>query len=712
MKKIYSFIVTVFALLVIAPNLNAQYTIRDVIGDLSFPNEGDFSQSNGVGFRKDISSPVDGKYWLRLEAYANGSAISTTSSVPSDVVLVLDLSSSMRDENNLYNGQLRIDALKDATSSFVEIIYQNAVDALAQDPTYKGNRIAIVTYAGESYITNATGWVTVNETGKNSLQTTISNLNTYSGTRPELGLKKVIDELLSGSTEATSARSDAHLSVVLFTDGYPVEDQATPGEGSGNTRFEYPHANDAIHYAHVVKETYGATLFTVGLITTVNQDNSVEYRNYRRVLYLMSLLSSNYPDANIDLGLESAWTVAGNSTGAITVQGLTTGDPIEGVDPGATNATDTPYFKLVTPDMNLSAIFEEFASQSGGSAATSLTEESQAVDVVSSSFVLPEGTTASDIKVFTAPYRYDADNEEFYFDTETLAPYSTDTYDDYTVGTDGLKTLVAEDVDVDGTADDPTIEVTLSSDGKTVSVTGFDYSDNWCGPIKNTSDQVTGAQGHKVIIMIPIMMNPDAVGGPDIETNGANSGIKDKDGNLLVQFTSPEVSLPINIHINAQGLEVGESAKYTLRRRTGSSGSWEYVTTVFVTRHEGQGENDAIVYIKGLPSNSSTGEYVYKVEQEDWGWSYECNTVTGIGPGGTTVTITDLDAVTSDKFEINPISFVLEKDAANKVSANSYAESKATNTFGAGAGVGYDDSKSNGRTVIVIESSTTEPTEP
>ena len=97
-------------------------------------------------------------------------------------------------------------------------------------------------------------------------------------------------------------------------------------------------------------------------------------------------------------------------------------------------------------------------------------------------------------------------------------------------------------------------------------------------------------------------------------------------------------------------------------------------------------------------------EYDYKIEQDEWGWTYTLKSVTGTGaattenPSGTPVSFSaDADILTSN-FLVNPIIFNNEKDT-NIAPKVRYAESKATNTFGSGekAGDKYDDSKKNNK---------------
>ena len=775
MKKLYSFIFSVAVLLAFAPGLRAQYTITDVCGNgtpLVFPNAADnpLVVKNNVGLRKDISEPVNGKYWLKLEAFATGSAVSTTTSSPSDIILILDTSSSMDQSNYTYKGtsMKRWRALRAAVLEFVQTVYDLQKQNESVDPQFKGNRIAIITYnrvatditggwlnvgdvvtkEGDTYSgslidiinTNSTAGVWANFNGNGGTDTSRPST---SGTRPDRGLRLALNELLvEGSSDATNKRADASLTVLLFTDGYPTDQQGTHlGEPDQNqNKFDLGFANNTLHYGSMMKAK-GAKLYTVGLISDPSGNENWRRPNYYRVLQMMDWLSSNYPQshwqttpdpavtpynlgydidivfnssdpgdvhtANIPAPFSNAWTVNGTS---VTLNNFDYGTPSQDKD---SEGVLIDYSVIVDDGTDFSSFFQYVASQSGGSAATTLSENAQAVDIVSSSFVLPEGTKPSDIKVFTARCTTVVANGDAYtysFDTEIQAPYSEAVFDDYKI-VNGEKVLVQAGKQVDDA-----IVPSISDDGQEVSVTGFDYADNWVGPVKNTSGTIVGAQGYKVIIMIPIETNPDAVGGIDVDTNGPGSGIKDENDNLLVTFESPKLSLPVNIHINTTGLAVGESAKYTIKRKSDAMTSWEYVTTVFVTHHQGEGDDDPIVKVKGLPSghkvNGVDHEYDYMIEQDDWGWTYTLTSVTGTGtattenPSGTPVSFGPDDDILTSNFLVNPITFNNSKNEgiAPKVR---YAESKATNVFGSGdkAGVKYDDSKKNtkeGRTIYDV----------
>ena len=826
MKRIYNTFFAVTALLVFAPMTHGQ-SINDEIPGLTWPKEdvNVLQQSSGSDFayRKDISAPQsDGTYWIKLESFSTGAATRILSSTPSDVILVLDSSTSMNTQDyggtvsydarnnanytynslgasgwggsapsyyykhtdnnyylvsrgqsgnvyylsidvngttyylynngiqaNLPNGPTsnnrtiwtgvlydrnlsgavtRISALQEAVKDFIDSIHQNDVSVTAQNSSYPGNRIAIVTYDANAYVLNVNNyqWVsnttggTLNDnaqwidagdaTAVSNLKGAVDNITRHNWTRPAYGLSSAITNFISGTSAPHQKREGASLTVVVFTDGVPCHDS-----GSGND-FQAVDANAAIHYGHILKSTHGATLFTVGLLDLTSNDDHI-----KRGIHFLDLLSSNYPNSDIAENSTAAWNVSGDT---VTVPNITGGS--------SSDKVATKYFQLVDENTDLSSIFQTIAEQSGGSS-SSLSAASRNVDVVSNSFILPEGTTADNIgtkvKIFIAKvngFTYDNATQKYActFGTEieksqipSLDPPSLDGYYYYPLDEHGnrVQPEVLKKVN-EG------IQIAYNETTQAVTVTGFDYSSCFCGPIFDqnytpsnppTYDDLANHatfQGFKIIIMIPIHMNPDAVGGPDVNTNGAGSGIyvSAEGGDALVAFKSPKVSLPVNIHIQKTGLGAGESAKFKIERAdiptlaegqtfdpsTLPESAWSYVSTVFVTNPEGAAANAEApkVKVRGLPANHDEGEgasavhrsFVYRISEEGWSWSYSSQT-----PAQYTTT----SNVT------NPFVFSnLKKDNIDvKVR---HAESKATNVFKPGVvtnNVKYDDSKDNGR---------------
>ena len=623
--------------------------------------------------------------------------------------------------NTFFNGELyerrsstitRIAALQQAVNEFIDAIYENDQEVKRLDPSYPGNRIAIITYDNNAYtLTSSTqgsgnnrryvwtengtaNWFYISGNNvRTRLKNSVNNITRHNWTRPDLGMAEAIEDLLSGSTEATSKRSNANLTVVMFTDGVPAHSQ-----GSGNT-FENPDANKAIHQGYLLKQDYDASLFTVGLLNLNSTSNDV-----KKGIHFLDLLSSNYPNANIT-NENSAWNVSGNT---VTVENISAGAASD-KDPAGN------YFQLVDENTNLSSIFAEISKQSGGSANESLSAATSTLDIVSSSFMLPANADKTSIKVFTAKCTSaDVDNDVYTFATEVQVPNSDDTYNIYN----------SQGVVVQTKYVDNDIDVALGKDSNgndKIEVTGFDYSNNWCGPV--TLNGTTTYQGHKLIIMIPVKMNPDAVGGPNVETNAPGSGIyvNPDDPEPLITFDSPTVSLPVNIYLEKRGLDPGESAKFRIERaiipdeenwNPANLTDWSYVSTVFVTNGPSTKTSKngyPLIQVRGLPATITVDEnedgqpdvgtdgkiiqlpVVYRITEENWAWSYDISGSEDFPNPQYTVT---------SKVD-NPFSFNNGKKENIDVIIR-HAESKATNIFKA---VGedednerYDDSKTNNRT--------------
>lgn len=714
MKRIYSTILILAVAFCMAPGVYAQYQhTYEGIGDLYFPHENhnDYGSNDDIGLSKNISSPVDGKYWIKLEAYAKGSGIQTVSSTPSDIILVLDVSSSMStnysytDKDGVLHSGPRLQALKESAYDFVTEIYENDQKSRAADTGFQGNRIAIVTYGGgEKPVSIDKGWTYVNaditksgDSYEGSLLTTINALGYKNGTRTDTALQYAY-ELLDGTSG--TARSFANVTVLVFTDGCPST--------SGSTNFTNSYANKAVYYAHQIKTgNFGQStkVYSIGLITESTEDY------YYKVIHFLQYISSKYPNASIAEDSTTAWTVNDDKTISCGVTNVSSYDA----------DTNGNYYQLVTANTNLSDIFDEISHNAGSSTNTSLTEATSTVDIVSSSFELSGSHSASDIKIYTAPYLLDATTKELYFGDEVLAPCSGG--DGPNVGDRYIKKAWtdANGVEHPDTELDVDDAIAIDEDqllNNIIEVTGFDYSNNWCGPITNNTGTI-GAQGHKLIILIPIEMSEDAVGGPNVTTNAAGSGIwvnKETDTEPLVSFTSPTVSLPVNLSlrkeifvsenaetkvITSEPLPSGENVKFIIMRGViteerpddadetwhpdySQITSWEYVTSVFFPNRNGNDE----VKIKGLPSTSDDGDYVYRIIEEDWGWTYTFYAANGQGYvkddddniSIDRVSIYNKKGVYSDQFVVNPILFINKNENIDQ-RAIRHAESKVTNTF-------------------------------
>ncbi len=478
--------------------------------------------------------------------------------------------------------------------------------------------------------------------------------------------------------------------VVMFTDGKPTHYGMTGEDfgGESDSGFSNIIASGCIRYAYNIKNEIGAPVFSVGLFA--NADKTDQIKTY------MEYTSSDHTDK----------------------QAM----PASTTDYIPFNTPNGDYCFIVSDNLPLDEIFSKIASQSGGSK-TALSAASSNVDVVSSSFVLPSEVNADNvgdkIKIFIAKVNNDstmAYNGDLRFYEERIkGQLGGDvnwTYQELDA-TGAIKPGVAPKLADAGIS----ISLATVNGQPAIKVTGFDYSSCFCGPIyqsgwnpEGQSDadnlaHVDHYQGYKIIIMIPIKANQEAVGGPNVDTNAPGSGIYIKDGeqSALVPYVSPTVSLPYNFFITKKGLRPGESAKFKLERASlnpyyndkgelpkGWSAtsipeeSWMYVSTVFVTQPENASpSNNPIVKVRGLPSTSDTnGDYIYRISEEVWSWSYH----------------RDAPQYTDKSKVDNPFTFENKKKEGIDQKVR-HAESKATNVFNGSStnNVVYDDSKGNVR---------------
>ena len=666
MKKI-SFILFAIAFFAFVPakNVQAQKTTK---------------YDKGLGYSKNISTPNDkGIYTITLEAFTTGKVEVEKKSIPADIVLVLDVSGSMAYDMGRNSGSSneRLNALKTAVSNFIDIINDNDLyypdedghpDKTKPREQRLGNRIAIVTYSTNA--NNATngliplGSSLTNNSGVTTLKTTVNGLTANGGTYAHKGMNTAYG-ILSPLNDTRQLRT-----TVFFTDGNPGlygswtqtndvtnDDRAWGRVGRREDAFRT--ANATIYYANQIKNLANETKGIVSNVYSVSIINDPEVQSQ---VYL-GKTSSNWLGANNMGWYTDNWNTLANSWNynhAVYLQAGTQGSITGTV--GSRNTSTTNYSFSSTSAQGLNDIFETIAASSGGSD-TDLGGSTVAVmDIVSANFMLPNGSDPSQIKVYTAQCTGGAD-KALTFGNKIPAKTNTARYHKLTRNDDGTISWSTEDYDVD---DD--INVTIEGSNM-IQVTGFDYTSNFCG-----FDENGNPRGWKVLIEIPVKMDPEAVGGANSDSNEAGSGIYadlDGDGSLdpIITYDPPKVDLPTNIYIEKEGLKKGESAKFRIERvdknaseevkSNPNSSEWEPVTTVFLTNTEGDGSKP-MVKVRGLDPN-----YIYQIIEEPWSWAYTSEAIT--------VTRTDLLITNPFKFKNTP-----KTDIDIKIR---HAESKVTNDF-------------------------------
>lgn len=520
---------------------------------------------DGLVTNKTATANDDGTFTLNLEAYATGK-VTTGKAVPTDFVLVLDQSGSMKDEINTTTSEINQDwneknfddnsndnstlyylkdgkeyevyikiegygknkqqylayttkgyqtnqignkvsasdenaimysgVLKKVTPISKQTALKNAVESFmnsVQQDAAKNNvdhRMAMVGFASTTDVTNE-----YKNTALLSTSTVINypviNTNQYKNSLVSVNVNGTINTRLttakdrikaSGATDpsagmdmaqnvlkATNDDVGRNKVVIMFTDGHP---------GQNSSSWKQSVADKTIEYSKVCKETYGATVYTIGVFAENDKSSTL-------VNDFMNFVSSNYP----------------NATGMGTY-----GESKKGSGTPGKKESDK-YYKLADDENALLGVFGDIAADS---AAPSINLDSKAIlqDILSDEFVLADEVSKS-IRVYTAPH---IGNFEF-----------------------GTKTEFKE-------AD-------IAVDGKKIQVTNFDYAANFC--VTKTGEIETS--GKKLIVEIKVKRNQTTYGGNSIPTNTIASAIYDgKTKEAVETFPIPTVNLDIKYDINVK----------------------------------------------------------------------------------------------------------------------------------------------------------------
>ena len=397
-------------------------------------------------------------------------------------------------------GGSRLNALKSAATSFANQVATkaNGTDGKAGTGDDVIHRIAVVGYASSSSnLTN--GFKEMNNTSQAAdVSSAIDELTADGGTHIDQGLSTANGIFASNPIGDTENRNRV---VIVFTDG-------APGSHGDWCSESVQTANNAIAYAKTAKKPtseggYGATVYTIGIFSGAdasNPDSLPAYTSYTTEWILgemspseadqvknsnrfMHLVSSNYPAAS-----------------SITQPGS--------INP---NLNGKSYYLSAGDEVSLNNIFQQISDQieTGGSSST-LTSEAVVKDIISPQFTLPDGANASSI---------------------TLETYRC-------TGKDGNTYTWSSTSDGNGGA-------SATVNGDQVSVTGFNFSENWCGTETDAQGNTT-VRGKKLVISFKVQPKTGFLGGNNVYTNDKAGVYADADAtDPVLTFPRPQVNVPI-----------------------------------------------------------------------------------------------------------------------------------------------------------------------
>lgn len=504
----------------------------------------------GMEMSKTLQLNADGKTGiLTLEAYATGQSQVVQKDVPLDIVLVLDTSGSMKNKISEYHETYSISNngtyyYMDSNGQYQQAYYCGGGSThdggWYTEELSNGGLFGIGKYHGGTRLTPKSSSADTNGvqffytssqlTRMDALKTAVNNFaesvaakakgsdGQYGG-EDDVNYRIAVVEFASEAYNLTKGLVDMDTSRGLTQvksavsglqaggDTYPATGlnmansifAANPISGDGQRgrvvimftdgypaesrtdNINYTLCDNAIASAQTSKGTYGATVYTVGIFSGANPNSNI--------------------DTNFDYGNRQdavKQLVAANRYMHYTSSNFQNAQSLQ----NGGEKSSSGYYLAASDADGLNNVFSSISSTIGGSDAT-LTDTATMVDVISQYFQLPENYQDS-LKAYTVPFTgTDASGNRQWGANQT----------DYTTS--------------------------IKVDGSKVSITGFNYSDNWVG--FHTENGTQTAHGSKMVLEIPIQVKDDTVG--QVPTNDkTNSGILNGNGSLFAGFVSPVVN--------------------------------------------------------------------------------------------------------------------------------------------------------------------------
>ena len=400
-------------------------------------------------------------------------------------------------------GGSRLNALKSAANAFIGAVAEKAAGAdktIGTDDDVE-HRIAVVGFASKSGNGNNTELLSI--TGRNSGSVGVAynsitnqNLKDVLQSMDNQNGRAMVNAAINALSAEGATRTDLGMDMaqrILNANPVPQGETRnrivivfTDGSPTDSNGFELNVANAAIRKANAIKDS-GATVYSIGIFSGADASSAGKEPNED---YYDGFWGPNYTDAEMSAACNWFMQQVSSNNGT----------------------PRSPSYYLSAGDADsLNSIFQQISNNiTEGGSATTLGSETVVKDIISSYFTLPAGTTASNIQINT----YDC----------TGKTGDTYTWSSTSGGNGGA---------------------TAKVNGDQVSVTGFDFSKNWCGTETNTNSTTT-VRGKKLVISFTVDPKSGFLGGNDVITN-ASAGIYENGSaqTPVMTFEQPKVNVPI-----------------------------------------------------------------------------------------------------------------------------------------------------------------------
>ena len=597
--------------------------------------------SDNLTMKKTVIPNKDGTYTVRLESYATGEVTTTTTTKSSDIVLLLDVSGSMGDPYatqetySLYKGYENHE-LKYYSTTHWGLWYK------LEDNTYIPVSVGKEDYFGSSndkytysYTKDGKTVIIEKSTGGYTQPTTQFYYKTDANVTKMDALKEAVNAFIDDVAEKSPT---SQISIVKFA-----------GEGKNETGNEtYRKNGNEQNYTQIVKE-----------LTKV--DNAEKVNQLKKAVSQLKAAGAT----SSDYGLQKAEKALENANQDKVVVLFTDGEPnhFNGFDyEVATNAVNTAknlkqkgttiytvgVFKDPSERINqyMSSVSSNHpgatatvagngknwtVNDGGSEAGTHYITAKNATDLIKafqtiSSEVSSTHLDSSAVVVDKVPSNFKAPTNEQDV-TLKVADYNGNTFGEEKTAPEGISATV---------------------ENGTVSVTGFDFSKNWCGP--------NGTTPHGKKLIIEFTISRTNYGGTQPTNAGAYIKANADSTDRIIWVDDPKV--PVTIELN-KTLEVNEEKYY--------DGEGFAILTKIAAQANTlvDGINNAYVDMElTVKVDDTTGEttYTYKIPaREKTGSWYEGDSEKPMDSGaiGNVKTSKDVKRSTSNEVEVYTYNFDL-----------------------------------------------------
>ncbi len=298
----------------------------------------DVELTSKTGEKAKIEKKSGSDFLVGLSALSSTAKIMGQTTVPLDIVLVLDVSGSMDDQG-------KMTTLKTAVNSFIDT---TAAENDKRSDVNKQSRISLVKFAGDktdkvgddtyqnwgytyNYTQIVSNYKAYTSGNKSELQNKVNALQPAGATAADYGMahaQALVNQSKADET-ANTDRKNVKRIVIFFTDGQPNHYDG----------FDDTVANNAISYAKTIKAD--ASIYTIGVFNdadaSITGRTGKRWTNKEKFNAYMHGMSSNYPNAT---AYDSLGTRAKDSKG-----------------------NDTQFYKAATDAGDLNSIFTEIRDE-------------------------------------------------------------------------------------------------------------------------------------------------------------------------------------------------------------------------------------------------------------------------------------------------------------------------------------------------------------